>query len=261
MIRLREVRRRFGITAPRVAVKTVLPWYARALLLLALSVICGALALWSYELGRKSATTATESGGAEAQSASSGAGGTPSQDVKELQQMVAEAERRAEIERATYGELTKQVKSLASENAALKEDLAFFQTLMPSGKGGQPLTVNRFSVGKELLPGEYRYRLLLLHAAPFSGEFTGAYQIVADVMHNGKTKEFIHPDPSGGREAKEFKLRFKSYQRIDGILKVPADAEVRRLQVRVYEEGSKSPKLAQTIELSPEGAGNVPKKK
>ena len=46
-----------------------------------------------------------------------------------------------QIERATHGNLASQMKTLTDENALLKEDLAFFQTLMTSsgdaGRGYQ----------------------------------------------------------------------------------------------------------------------------
>src|SRR5690349_25043191 len=79
----------------------------------------------------------------------------------ELRTQVAAAERQMQIERATYGDLAKQVKSLTEENAGLREDLAFFQSLMASG-GKEGVSINRFRVQPESLPGEYRYRLLLV---------------------------------------------------------------------------------------------------
>ena len=54
----------------------------------------------------------------------------------ELRSQVTRAgERQMQIERATYADLVKQMKALTEENAGLKEDLAFFQTLMAVGGG------------------------------------------------------------------------------------------------------------------------------
>ena len=50
-----------------------------------------------------------------------------------LRREIAAAERQLQIELATHGNLSGQIRTLAEENALLKEDLAFFQTLMASG--------------------------------------------------------------------------------------------------------------------------------
>ena len=62
----------------------------------------------------------------------------------------AQAERQLQMERAATADLAKQVKSLAFENAALKEDLAFFQSLMSaSGAREGGISVNRFRLQPE----------------------------------------------------------------------------------------------------------------
>ncbi len=50
---LRRFRSRFGISAPRVAVRTHIPWYLRALATIAILSISIALAGWVYDAGRK----------------------------------------------------------------------------------------------------------------------------------------------------------------------------------------------------------------
>ena len=50
---LRRWRSRFGISAPRVAVRTHLPWYWRLLSVLFLLVVTLTLATWVYDAGRR----------------------------------------------------------------------------------------------------------------------------------------------------------------------------------------------------------------
>jgi hypothetical protein len=54
----------------------------------------------------------------------------------------------------------------------------------------------------------------------------------------------------GEANAKEYQLRFRFFQRVEGTFKVAPDAIVKSLQVRVFENGSKTPKLAQTVSAS-----------
>ena len=50
---LRRLRGRFGISAPRVAIRTHLPWYWRALSIVILSGVSLALAGWIYDAGQR----------------------------------------------------------------------------------------------------------------------------------------------------------------------------------------------------------------
>src|SRR3990167_925188 len=50
---LRRLRSRFGISAPRVAIRTHVPWYWRALAVVLLSGASLALAGWIYDAGQR----------------------------------------------------------------------------------------------------------------------------------------------------------------------------------------------------------------
>ena len=84
------------------------------------------------------------------------------QESAALRASVNASESKLQIERAVQAQLGKQVKALEDENARLKEDLAFFENLIPSARQDNGLLINRFRVDPGALPGEFRYRLLLL---------------------------------------------------------------------------------------------------
>ena len=48
-----------------------------------------------------------------------------------------------QIERAAHKQLAAQVKALEAENARLKEDLAFFDSLLPAGTGSEGISIRR----------------------------------------------------------------------------------------------------------------------
>jgi len=171
------------------------------------------------------------------------------QELSELRSKVANAERQLQIERATYGDLAKQVKSLAGENATLKEDLAFFQSLMPASGRDGAITVNRFRMEPEALPGEYRYRLLLVQTGQRVKEFQGSLQFILN-LQQGDRKVVLTLPSEQDKNAREYRLNFKFFQRIEGTFKIPPDAVVKSLQVRVFENGSNAPKLTQTVNIS-----------
>src|SRR5258706_15519949 len=48
-----KLRQRFGIAAPKVSVRTHVPWYLRWLGLAVMLAFSGALAVWMYDAGRR----------------------------------------------------------------------------------------------------------------------------------------------------------------------------------------------------------------
>ena len=86
-----------------------------------------------------------------------------------------------------------QIRTLADENALLKEDLAFFQTLMASGSEPGGISVNRFRVQPDALPGEFRYRLLIVQSKQRVREFRGHIQFIVDLEDGGKAEVISLP--------------------------------------------------------------------
>jgi hypothetical protein len=244
----RTLKRKFGIASARVAVRPHVAWYWRWLGIAVAGVLVVGIGWATYDFGM------TFAGFRKVESERELARLTETvarqqQEIGELRSQVAQAERQLQIERATYGDVTKQARALSEENAALKDDLAFFQSLMPIAAVDGAVSVNRFRVEANGMPGEYRYRLLLVHAGQRVKEFRGSLQFMVTVIEDGK--EVILTLPRGDeRSAKEFQLNFKLYQRVEGTFKVPPQAVVKSMQVRVFESGGNAPKLTQTVKVS-----------
>ena len=141
------------------------------------------------------------------------------------------------------------MKLLTDENAALKDDLAFFQSLMPVAAVDGAVSVNRFRVEPGGMPGEYRYRLLLVQAGQRAKDFRGSLQFVLYVTQDGNEVVLTLPRAED-QSAKEFQLNFKLFQRVEGTFKVSPQAVVKSMQVRIFESGSNAPKLTQTVKIS-----------
>ncbi len=241
--------RRFGIDAPRLAVRPHMPWYWRWIGIGLAAVVIASVAWITYDFGlmyggfRKS----------EAAHLRAGLDETVQRQQAELAQLhakTAAAERQLQIERATYGDLARQVKALAQENASLKEDLAFFQSLTATSKEGA-ISVNRFRLMPEPVPGEYRYQLLLVQTGERAKEFSGRLQFVLNLQQDGRKVILMLPsDADQGANAKAYQVNFKLFQRVEGSFRISPDATVKGLQVRVFEGNSSAPKLTHNVTIS-----------
>lgn len=245
---IRTLRRKFGISAPRVAVHAHVPWYWRWLGYVALGALVVGVGWTTYDFGMELAGF-RQSEAKRALTRLNEEIAKRDAQVAELRSQVAMSERQMQIERATYGDLARQVKALSEENASLREDLAFFQSLMTAGGKEAALSLNRFRVQPEALPGEYRYRLLLVQNGERVKEFQGTLQFVLNV-EQGDRKFVITLPPEGEKNVKDYQVHFKFFQRIEGTFKVAPEAVVKSLQIRVFENGSVAPKLSQTVSVS-----------
>ena len=237
----------FGISAPRMAVRAAIPWYWRWLSVMALALVILLLARATYDFGKKFAGFDQSEADHELQRLSE-SNSRLQQEVTQLRGEFARHERQQQIERATYADLVKQMKALSEENATLKQDLAFFQTLMPSGGKDGGVTINLFKVQNEALPGEYRYRLLLMQTGQRSKDFRGSLQFVVNLQQDNKKVVMTLP-AEADKDSKPYQVNFRFYQRIEGIFRVAPSAVVKSLQVRVFEDGGKEPKLTQTASV------------
>lgn len=244
-----KVRKRFGIAAPRVAVHSPIPWYLRWLGVAVLFGLSVAAAAWIYDAGRRYAGF-DES---EVQSELSRTKRELSEAQTELERLRASAnaaDRRLAIERTAQQNLAQQIRTLEQENARVKEELATFESMLSSeSRSGSVLTIYRFKVEPDVLPGEYRYHLLLV--TPRSRrerEFNGRLELVVDLVDGGQNAMISFPEP-GDASASEFRLAFKYFRRVEGTFRVNPKARVENVQVRIFETGSNQPRAIQTVGL------------
>ncbi len=235
----------FGISAPHMSVRAAVPWYLRWLSLVALTLVILFLSRAAYDFGKKFAGFDQGEADQEVQRLSATNMKTQ-QEIAQLRGELAQSERQLQMERATYADLVKQMKALTGENAGLKEDLAFFQTLMPSGGKEGGVAVNRFLVQNDALPGEYHYRLLLTQTGQRGKDYQGSLQFVVNLQQDDKKVVMVLPVEGD----KAFKLNFRFYQKVEGTFRAGAGAVVKSMQVRVFENGSNEPKLTQTVNAS-----------
>ena len=244
-----KLRQRFGIAAPKVAVRTLVPWYLRWLgfaVLLAFSV---ALALWMYDAGRRFAgfdrsEVEEELATARRQYAA------VSTELQRLRAASNAADSKLSIERTAQQQLAQQIRSLEQDNARLREELAIFESMLSSdASSAGPLAILRFKVEPEVLPGEFRYRVLLLASGPRRvREFKGRLELLVNLTESGRGAMMTFPGP-GEAETPAFRLTFKHFQRAEGVFRVNPKARVSSVQVRIYEDGAADAKASQNVTL------------
>jgi len=247
--RLSKLRQRFGIAAPKVSVRTHVPWYLRWLGLAVLLTLSVVLAFWMWDAGRRFA--GFDRGEADQElAAARGELARLRDELGQLRALANAADSKVAIERTAQQKLAQQIKGLEQENARVREELALFESMLSSESAtAAPLSILRFKVEPDVLPGEFRYRLLLLASGPRRGrEFQGRLELAVSLTEDGRSAIIMVPG-QGESEGASFRLSFKYFQRIDGSFRVSPKARVGSVQLRVYESGSVEPKVTQSVTL------------
>jgi len=241
-MKFRLWRRRMSVSSPRMTIRRQTPWITR-IVAIAAAGLAGAVAMWFYESGRLSGV---EPDNARAQLA---------HYKSELEKVGAErdqlsttvnaAESQLNIERSAQKQLASQVKALVAENARLKEDLAFFESLLPNATGPAGIAIRRLKVD-QIEPNQLRYRLLVMQGGQGGRRFVGNLQLVVTAQHDGKSAMMTFP-AAVPAEQEKFKLNFMYYQRVEGVLTLPEGAATKLVQARVLESGQVRAQLSANL--------------
>jgi hypothetical protein len=211
--------------------------------------VAAAAASWIYDAGRRFAGFDRSEVLGELQRAQ-GELDSARAELARLRAIANAADSRVSIERTAQQKLAQQVRALEQENARVREELAMVEQMLTSEeRHTQTLAIYQFKVQADVLPGEYRYRLLLLTPTDRRGrDFSGRLELVVSLQEGGQNAMMSFPEP-GDAAAAGFKLAFKYFRRVEGTFRVSPKAKVESVQVRVYESGSNQPRATHSVTL------------
>ncbi|MEA3394073.1 MAG: DUF6776 family protein [Pseudomonadota bacterium] len=242
-MRFRLLHRRLTISAPRMSVRSAMPWPLRWALVAIVLGFCAAIGLWAFEFGKDIA----------------GIDGGRTEEVAQLraelgaarQQLSAMKDERDKAmsvantsstlltaEKAAQERLSVQNKQLESENRSLRDDLGFFEKLIPTG-GAESLAIRGLQA--ELQDGrQLKWQVLVIQPVKNAPEFNGRLELSFTGLQGGKP--WSAPLPSGAQS-----LKFRQYGRLEGVFELPPQTVVKGISAKVM-EGTVT-KAVQSIKL------------
>ena len=235
-MKFRLFRRRLTISSPRMAVRSSMPWPIRWILGAVMLGFSAAIALWAFEIGKgitgfdgkaKDELIALR---AEVQSLKS--------DRDKSLTISNTADSLLTAEKAVLEKVIGQVKQLESDNRQLRDDLGFFEKLLPAANADG---VSIRSVQADLVSAsQLRWQVLVIQPVKDAPDFNGKLDVTINGTLAGKPWTANLP---GGAQA----LKFKQYRRIEGVMDLPPQAVVKTVTAKVV-EGSAT-RSVQTFKL------------
>lgn len=235
-LKLKNFRRRFGIAAPRVSVRSHIGWHWHAATLALVIMLTGGIVWFMARQGDASQTA---------------------EEIRVLSQKLAERDDEllrlrasagteqnvVRMERSTRQQLLARIRALEVENAALKEDIALFDRLVPADRSESSIRIERLQVMPEAEAGRYRYRILLgFQPGKAEKEFRGRLQLHAVIVRGGQERTMILADAreQGGEE---LGLVVKNFLRKEGGFAIPLGDKLKSIEARLLQGDAIKAKL------------------
>lgn len=225
------------------AVRSALPWPFRWVVLAIAFGFCAAIGLWAFEFGKDIA--GLERGGrAELQQMQSRLGlllaemATLKEARDKAQSIANTADTLLTSEKVAQERLAAQNKQLEADNRSLRDDLGFFEKLIPTA-GVDGIAIRGLQA--EVRGGrEIKWQVLVIQALKNPPEFSGRLELSFTGVQNGKPWAAVLP---GGAQA----FRLKQYGRLEGVFELPPQAVIKGVTAKVL-DGSVT-KAVQSIKL------------
>jgi hypothetical protein len=243
----RKLRQTFGISAPRMAVRTHLSWRWKIPALVGVLLLTVGMWWWGFDFGQF--LGGSDRGQvAERQAKLEGELAQFKDENIRLRARAAQLESDLNITQGAQATLSKQSLELQAENTQIKEELAFLQKLFSDTSKQGTISIQRLSAERER-EDAYHYSLLVVRGGNPAGEFAGQLTLQAGLLSGGRFATVALPDDQPDASA-ALKLKFKYYQRIEGTIRVPPGSQLKTLQARVLELGQPSPRATRSLNIS-----------
>lgn len=223
--------RRLTVSAPRMAVRSALPWPFRWAMLAIVAGFCAAIALWAFEFGKNIAgldmgikeqlqQVRQDNEALHAQLS------TLRDERNKAQSVANTADTLLTAGKVAQEKLTTLSRQLEDENQRLKSDLGFFEQLIPSS-GTAGLSIRGLQAELQRA-GELKWQVLVIQAVKNPVEFKGQLELTFTGLENGKPWSGVL---AGGSQA----ILVKQYGRLEGLYPVPSNVLVKGVTAKVLE--------------------------
>jgi hypothetical protein len=234
---LRRLRGRFGIAAPKLAVRTHVAWYWRTLTAIVMVAFALALAGWTYDVGRRFAGFDRSASDQEISTLRTRLSSLEAESER-LRGVANASESQLRIERTALDRLSKQVKALEEENSRLRENLAVFENIGGGNGRQESVILSRLRIEAHGPRGQFRYRFMAsLRDRKGEQAFSGQLQFQIGVQRpSGEGGIMILPEP-GDPLGDRYAVSFRGSGSIEGHFQVPSDVRVKQVEVRLLRDG------------------------
>jgi hypothetical protein len=153
----------------------------------------------------------------------------------ELQDEISRTNELVKLDKEALGKLSLLITNLESENARLKEDLAFFEGFIPGSLQGA-ISLKRLQVNKDTIPGQYRYKALVIQGSQ-RPEVTLNVQVLIKMLNKDGSSVIVLPNAESTDDP-QFKIKLTRFSRVSGTFSLPEDSKLQSVEMRILDAGA-----------------------
>lgn len=230
-MRFKLLRRRLTFSAPRMVVRSAMPWPLRWAIVAIVLGFCAAIGLWAFEFGKDIAGLEkgskeellhlrTELTEVKAELVK------VKQERDHAQSIANTADTLVTAEKASHESLLAQLKQLEADNRTLRDDLGFFEKLIPAANG-DGLAIRSLQADLQN-GGKLKWQVLVIQSGKNPVEFNGRLEVAFSGLLDGKpwTANLVGDPPA---------IKVRQYGRMDGTFDIPAQVVVKGMSAKVMD--------------------------
>jgi hypothetical protein len=244
-MRFRLLRRRLTISAPSMAIRSSMPWPLRWVFAALVLGFCAAIGLWAFELGKD--LTGIDSNAKQELAQLRVENVQLKEERDKAQSVLNTSGSLLTAEKATQDKLLSQIKLLESENRALKDDLGFFEKLIPTG-GNEGVAIRGLQAEPLNAGAQLKWQVLVIQPTKNAPAFNGKLEITLSGLQGGAPGTGLGGKPwtqvVGGAAQT---LQFTQYRRLENVIDLPPQVVVKQVSAKVTEGAST--RAVQTLKI------------
>jgi DNA-binding protein YbaB len=211
------------------AVRSAMPWPLRWAVVAIVFGFCASIGLWAFEFGKdiagldqgsKAEMVRLRTQVTELQSELEKA----REDRDKAQSIANTAGTLVTVEKAAQEKVLQQLKQLEADNRTLKDDLGFFEKLIPSS-GVDGVAIRGLQAELQNDVG-LKWQILVIQASKNAAEFNGKIELTFTGQLAGKPWTATLPQQV---------VKVRQYGRLEGVFEVPAQVVVKGVSARILE--------------------------
>jgi len=157
-------------------------------------------------------------------------------DNQRLHRRAALLQQGNRVDQYAYKDVSQSLRGLQDEIYELKEEVAFYRTILEPGKSSKGLRVQSLKMVGIGQQNQYRYKLVLTQVLAKADPVHGAVQVKIFGIRNGSQGTLAWRDLTSGGD-KELHFHFKYFQKLQGVISLPVGFKPTRVAVRVIPKG------------------------
>ena len=163
-----------------------------------------------------------------------------------LQRRAAMLQQGSKVDQYAYKQVSDSLKGLQDEIYELKEEVAFYRTILEPGETTKGLRIQSLRVQRDGQHNQYHYKLVLTQVLTKARPVHGNVHVTIYGQQGAGQSTLTLSDVTADKD-NEIHFRFKYFQKLQGVISLPAGFTPTRVALRVVPGGNAKETVEKTF--------------